>query len=66
MQTRKDSTEPDRQREAARQTGSLAALAFALALIVIGLFLVQTLRHGARVEDCLLAGRINCDRLISR
>ncbi|MSP30208.1 MAG: hypothetical protein EXR09_07125 [Acetobacteraceae bacterium] len=55
---------PDPRRDASRQTGSLAALAFALALVVIGLFLVQTLRRGAQIEDCLLAGRINCDRLL--
>ena len=56
--------DPDRQQDAKRQTSSLAALALALALIVVGLVLVQTLRRGAQVEDCLMAGRINCDRLI--
>ena len=63
MTPEKPDPKPDPKREAARQTGSLAALAFALALVVIGLFLVQTLRRGALIEDCLLAGRINCDRL---
>ncbi len=52
--------------DAERQTRSLAALAFALALLIAGLFLVHTLRRGAAVEDCLMAGRINCDRLIER
>jgi hypothetical protein len=44
-----------------RQTASLAAVAVILTLLAIGLFLVHTLRHAARVEDCLLAGRRNCD-----
>ena len=44
-----------------RQTSSLAALAALLALVVIGLFLVRTLGTEQRVEDCLLAGRSNCD-----
>jgi hypothetical protein len=36
-------------------------VAVILTLLAIGLFLVHTLRHAARVEDCLLAGRRNCD-----
>lgn len=64
MPPRRRHDEPDQQQDAKRQTSSLAALALALALIVVGLVLVQTLRRGALVEDCLLAGRINCDRLI--
>ncbi len=52
------------QTEANRVTSSLAGLALALLLVVIGLFLVQQLRDEARVEDCLLSGRINCDQLV--
>ena len=48
-----------------RQTASLAALAFALFLVVVGLFLIHALQHKAHVEDCLMAGRMNCDRLVS-
>ncbi len=51
--------------EADRQTASLAAMAVILALIVIGLFLVHTLRTSAAIEDCLLAGRRNCDKLVT-
>jgi len=58
--------EAERRQDAERQTRSLAALCFALALVVLGLFLVQTLRREARLEDCLLAGRNNCDRLLTR
>ena len=55
-----------REQDTRRQTAGLAALAVALVLVVAGLFLVQTLRRGAQIEDCLMAGRINCDRLIQR
>lgn len=47
--------------EADRQTRSLAAIAVILALLTVGLFLVHTLRHAARVEDCLMANRRDCD-----
>jgi hypothetical protein len=56
--------EAERRHDAERQTSSLAALCFALALVVLGLFLVQSLHREARLEDCLLAGRSNCDRLL--
>jgi hypothetical protein len=57
-------SEDAEQLEANRITGSLAGLALALLLVVIGLFLVQQLRDKARIEDCLLSGRINCDQLL--
>lgn len=53
-------THEDDQEGADRQTSSLAGLAFALLLVVIGLFLVHTLRSKAVVEDCLMSGRTNC------
>ena len=52
------------QTEANRLTSSLAGLALALLLVVVGLFLVQHLRDKARIEDCLLSGRLNCDQLV--
>jgi len=51
----------EEQASADRQTASLAALAFLLLLVVLGLFLVRTLTASCAVEDCLLAGRRNCD-----
>lgn len=57
---------PDREREREernRQTRSLAALALVLALAVGALYLVQHLRREGAIEDCLLAGRRNCDAL---
>jgi len=47
-----------------RQTASLAGLAVALLLVVIGLFLVRTLHAKCVIEDCLLSGRSNCDALL--
>ena len=61
-----DWTDPlKRDEDGARQTRSLAALAVILALLVIGLLLAHVLRRGSAVEDCLMAGRINCDRLVT-
>ena len=56
----------DEQEDHDRQTNSLAALAVLLALVVIGLFLVRVLRTEQKVEDCLLAGRSNCDLMLSQ
>ena len=44
-----------------RQTNSLAGVVIILLLLIAGLFLVQTLRTKALIEDCLLSGRRNCD-----
>lgn len=43
-----------------RQTASLAALAVILALVVGGLYLVQTLRNAADLQDCLMSGQRFC------
>lgn len=48
-----------------RQTASLAGLAVALALVVAGLFLIHRLHAASTVEDCLLAGRLNCDAVVA-
>lgn len=48
-----------------RQTLSLAGLAVTLALLVASVYLVQRLSHTTRVEDCLMANRMNCDRVVS-
>ncbi len=47
-----------------RQTASLAGLAAALLLLAICLFLVRELHAKTAIEDCLLAGRRNCDVLV--
>jgi len=48
-----------------RQTASLAGLAVALLLVVVGLYLIHALHQKTRVEDCLLAGHLNCDALVA-
>ncbi len=52
--------------EANRQTAALAGVAVVLLLLVVGLFLIHTLHHIAAIEDCLMAGRANCDALVVR
>ncbi len=49
-----------------RQTASLAGLALTLLLVVLALGLTQVLRHKAAIEDCLMAGRINCAVLLEQ
>jgi len=53
----------DRDAEQNRATRSLAGLAVSLFLVVVGLFLIQKLGNMARLEDCLLSGRSNCELL---
>ena len=54
----------DMEDVANRRTASLAGVAVILLLLVVGLFLVQTLRTKALIEDCLLSGRRNCDTFV--
>jgi hypothetical protein len=58
-----DATDEE-QADANRQTASLAGMAFALFLVVVGVFLVRELHTKAVVEDCLLAQRLNCDAMV--
>jgi hypothetical protein len=59
---REDETD---DRAAQRQTASLAGVAVILLLLVGGLFLVQQLRSASVIEDCLMAGRRNCNVLVT-
>jgi hypothetical protein len=56
----------EEQEEADRQSGSLAGLAVTLFLVVSSLYVIHQLATKAAVEDCLLAGRANCDIILSR
>ncbi|MGA9013794.1 MAG: hypothetical protein WB509_14960 [Acetobacteraceae bacterium] len=47
-----------------RQTASLAGVAITLLLLVVGLWLVHQLEAKVAIEDCLLAGRMQCDWLV--
>lgn len=60
-----ETEEPEDQSGEDRRTLSLFGFAVALALVVLCLFLVEHLRASARLEDCLLAGRSNCDAVIA-
>mgnify|MGYP001545893853 CR=1 FL=1 len=62
MQTRRRGlTEAEAEEEANRRTASLAGVAVTLLLLVLGLFLVRALHANAEIEDCLMAGRSDCD-----
>jgi hypothetical protein len=47
-----------------RRTASLAGVAVTLVLLVVGLFLVRELHAKSAIEDCLMAGRIQCDWVV--
>jgi hypothetical protein len=57
--------DPARDREDAdRRTAGLAAIVVVLLLLIGGLMLAKTLHRKSLLEDCLMAGRRNCDQLI--
>jgi hypothetical protein len=57
----------DHDREdAERQTASLAGLAVTLLVLVVSVFLTHQLQTKSAIENCLLAGRNNCDILVPR
>ena len=61
-------TEPDPggdREDANRRTAGLAAIVVVLLLLIGGLLLTQTLRKKSQLEDCLMAGRRNCDQLLN-
>jgi hypothetical protein len=47
-----------------RRTRGLMALALVLLLGLAASYLVRELRKEGAIEDCLLAGRTNCDALL--
>lgn len=54
--------DPEREREEddRRFTTSLAGLAVALFLVLIGFYVIEKLANESRLEDCALQGRTNC------
>ncbi len=56
----------DDQDGANRQTASLAGMAVALLLVVVGLFLIRKLHEKSMIEDCLMSGRTNCDKVLAQ
>jgi hypothetical protein len=53
----------ERQEEDDRFTTSLAGLAMAILLGGLGLYLAEQLAAISKLEDCLLQGRLNCERI---
>jgi hypothetical protein len=53
------------QEEADRRTTGLAAIVVVLALLIGGLLLTKTLHNKSKIEDCLMAGRRDCDQLVN-
>jgi uncharacterized membrane protein len=49
--------------EDVRFTTSLAGLAVALLLALLGLYLLEALEAESKLEDCVLQGRLNCNRV---
>ena len=47
-----------------RRTRALMALALVLGLALCASYLIERLRQDGLIEDCLLAGRSNCDALL--
>jgi hypothetical protein len=60
---RKDGRNPQRREEDDRFTRSLAGLATAFLLLVLGLWLTERLADLSKLDDCLLQGRSNCERI---
>jgi len=54
------SQDPNRGDEPNSRVAALAGLAVVAVLVLIGYYLVTTLRHQGQVEDCLMSGRTNC------
>jgi hypothetical protein len=62
---RQTKAEHDEREDASnRRTVALAGLAVTLALLVASFYLVMRLHKVSAIEDCLLAGRRNCDLLV--
>jgi len=51
---------PERQPDPAPRRGALMGLVVIVLLILGGLFLTHTLGGMARLQDCALSGRSNC------
>ena len=57
----------DQDQEAAdRRTVSLAGFAVTLLVLVVCFWVTRQLQHKSAIEDCLMAGRLNCDILVPK
>ncbi len=57
-------TNEEARNEADRQTTGLIGVAIVLLVLIAGLFLIHTLYDKSKIEDCLMANRNDCDRLV--
>ena len=55
----------DEEQSANRQTASLAALALLVSLVLASLLVMRALNNKTAIEDCLMAGRRNCDSVVA-
>jgi hypothetical protein len=55
--------ERERREDDRRFTTSLAGLAAALFLVVVGLYVAEGLAAQSKLEDCVLQGRADCVRV---
>jgi hypothetical protein len=57
---------PDEQEDETtedRRTASLAGIVVILLLLIGGLFLVHRIHSSTAIQDCVMAGRNNCDTI---
>jgi hypothetical protein len=50
----------ERDEDDRRFTSSLAGLAVALFLLVLGLYVIERLAAESKLEDCVMQGRLDC------
>lgn len=63
MERRTVLTPRQRQEESDRFTQTLAGFAVAVFLALVSLWVVDQLAQVSKLEDCLLQGRMNCERI---
>jgi hypothetical protein len=45
------------------RNGTMAGLAIAIVLLVVGVWLAHELTAASRLQDCLMSGRTNCNTI---
>jgi hypothetical protein len=56
-----DERRPEKQRDAERRSGNLVLLVFFVAIVGIGLWLVNALFETRRIDDCIAQNLRNCN-----
>jgi hypothetical protein len=55
--------EQEKREDDTRFTNSLAGFVVALMLGIVGFYVLQGLAVTSKLEDCMLQGRLNCERI---